>query len=117
MKLFALFGGAGAWVLHFLGSYAFVTIGCMSRWSGVGPIVGASTLGLAGVAAASAGVAWRGWRRVSPGQRWYEALAEPQGWLAWLMMVGVLVGSLAALTILLQGFGAVLLPVCEAHRH
>jgi hypothetical protein len=116
-QVFAVFGGAFAWVVHFLGSYAFVTIGCMSRLPGIGPIVGVGTFALAGVAAWSAILAWRDWRRVSDGQRWNDALSEPRGWFAWLMMLGVLVGGFAAFTIVLQGIGAVLLPVCEAHRH
>lgn len=116
-QLFAVLGGAAAWVLHFLGSYAYVTVGCMSRWPAVGPTVGVGTFALAGVAAWSAVLAWRDWKRVSEGQRWTEALSEPRGWFAWLMLLGVLVGGFAAFTILLQGVGAILLPVCEAHRH
>lgn len=116
-QVFAVFGGAIAWVIHFLGSYAFITIGCMSRWPGVGLVVGISTLIMAGVAAVAALLAWRDWRRVSEGQRWTEALSEPRGWFAWLMLLGVLVGGFAAFTILLQGMGAAILPVCEAHRH
>jgi hypothetical protein len=115
-QLFAAFGGAMAWVIHFLGSYAYITIGCMSRWPGVGPAVGGATLVMAGVAAWSALLAWRDWRRVSAGQRWSEALSEPRGWFAWLMLLGVLVGGFAAFVILVQGLGAAILPVCEAHH-
>jgi hypothetical protein len=110
--LFAIFGGVVAWSLHFLGSYAVVAIGCVAGWAGITAIVGLATGLLAGVALWSTLVAWREWRRSSGEQQWDAALSEPRGWYSWLMITGVLLGITSAFTILLEGFGSLLLPVC-----
>jgi hypothetical protein len=110
--LFALLGGAGAWTLHFLGSYALAAIGCVQRWQGLREGLAVGTLALVLVAAWSTGVSWREWRRVSAGQPWDSALSEPRGWFAYLMLTGVLMGALAVLTIALEGWGTLVLPVC-----
>ena len=110
--LFAIVGGAIAWSLHFLGSYALIAVGCVSRWPSTAGIVGVFTLLLAAVAAWSTIAAWRRWRRSSAGQRWDTALSEPKGWYAWLMTVGVLLGATSTFAILLEGMGSLLLPVC-----
>lgn len=110
--MFAVFGGAAAWSLHFLGSYAVVSVGCVARWGSTPWIVSAGTAVLAGFALWSTGVAWREWRRSSGDQPWDTALAEPKGWYAWLMMVGVLMGITSAFTIVLEGFGTLMLPLC-----
>ena len=110
--LFALFGGVAAWTLHFLGSYAVVAIGCVARWRGIVEVVVIITVVLAALAAWSTLSAWRGWRRVSGGQAWDQALGEPRGWFAWLMTIGVLLGATSVLTILLEGMGALMLPPC-----
>jgi hypothetical protein len=110
--LFALFGGAAAWTLHFLGSYAVIALGCTARWDGTVELVIIGTLALAAMAAWSTASAWREWRRASGAQPWDQALSEPRGWLAWLMMVGALLGATSLFTILLEGAGALLLPVC-----
>ena len=110
--LFALLGGAAAWSLHFLGSYAVASIGCVSRWSGIPLSLAIGTLVLAVVAGWSTLVAWREWRRVSGGQTWDSALGEPRGWYAFLMMTGVLLGLVSLLTIALEGWGTLMLPAC-----
>jgi hypothetical protein len=111
--LFALLGGAIAWSLHFLGSYAVVAIGCVAGWARTATLaVAAGTVMFAGVAALSTLIAWREWRRVSGGQRWDEGLNEPRGWYAWLMLTGVLMGVTSLLAILLEGSGSLLLPAC-----
>jgi len=110
--LFAVLGGAIAWSLHFLGGYAVVSVGCVARWEATTWIVAAGTAVLAGLAAWSTLVAWREWRRTSDDQPWDTALSEPKGWYAWLMTVGVLLGITSAFTILLEGFGTLMLPVC-----
>ncbi len=110
--LFAVLGGAIAWSLHFLGSYALLAIGCVARWEATVPIVAAGTLVLAAVAAWSTLVAWREWRRTGRGMPWDRALSEPPGWYAWLMTVGVLMGVTGVVTILLEGLGTLMLPVC-----
>lgn len=110
--LFALLGGAVAWTLHFLGSYALVAIGCAAGWRGVRGSLALGTAALLLLAAWSTVAAWRGWRRVSGDQRWDAALGEPRGWSAFLMLTGVLLGATVMLTILLEGLGSLLLPVC-----
>jgi hypothetical protein len=110
--LFALLGGAAAWSLHFLGSYAFIAIGCVAGWRGIREALAAGTLVLGAVAVWSTVVAWREWRRVSAGQSWDSALGEPRGWFAYLMLTGVLMGMLSVLTIALEGWGTLVLPVC-----
>ena len=110
--LFAVLGGALAWTLHFLGSYAVVAIGCVDRWESVrlSIVIGTVLLGLA--AAWSTLTAWRGWRRVSGDQPWDVALSEPRGWYAFLMLTGILLGLVSLVTILLEGLGSVFLPLC-----
>lgn len=110
--LFAVFGGAVAWSIHFLGSYAIVAIGCVARWRSTTGIVAGGTLVLAGAAAWSTLVAWREWRRASGDQPWDDALSEPRGWYSWLMMAGILLGVTASFTILLEGLGTLALPLC-----
>jgi hypothetical protein len=110
--LFTVFAGAAAWTLHLLGSYAIVAIGCVARWRGIEEIVAIGTLVLAGLAAWSTISAWRGWRRSSGDQAWDHALSEPRGWFAWLMTIGVLLGTVSVLAILVEGAGALWLPVC-----
>ncbi len=110
--LFAVMGGALAWAVHFLGSYAFVAVACVAGWRGVGLSVGLGTALLAGVAVWSTLDAWRGWRRVSGNQPLDDALNEPRGWFAFLMLTGVLLGVTSAFAILLQGLGSLVLPAC-----
>lgn len=110
--LFALLGGAVAWTLHFLGSYALVAIGCVAGWGGIRTGLAAGTVVLLTLAVWSTILAWRAWRRVSGGQHWDIALSEPRGWFAFLMLTGVLMGAVAALTIALEGLGTLALPVC-----
>lgn len=109
---FAVLGAAAAWSLHFLLSYAVLSIGCVYDWRGIPQILAIGTLLLAAVAAWSAVVAWREWRRVSEGQAWDSALGEPRGWFAYLMMTGVLLGVMSLLAIALEGWGTLALPVC-----
>jgi hypothetical protein len=110
--LFALLGGAIAWSVHFLGSYALIAVGCVSGWAATPGLVGTATVALGAVAAWSTAVAWRRWRSASGGQPWDRALSEPRGWYAWLMTVGVLLGATSTFAILLEGAGSLLLPVC-----
>lgn len=110
--LFALLGGAAAWSLHFLLSYAVLAIGCVYDWRGIREALAIGTLLLGGAAVWSTAVAWREWRRVSGRQPWDEALSEPRGWFAYLMLTGVLMGIVSALTIALEGWGTLALPVC-----
>ena len=110
--LFAVLGGAAAWSLHFLLSYAIAAIGCVYRWGGIRETLAIGTLVLGAIAAWSTVVAWRDWRRVSGGQSWDSALGEPRGWFAFLMLTGVLMGIVSAFTIVLEGWGTVALPVC-----
>jgi hypothetical protein len=110
--LFAMLGGAIAWALHFLGSYAVVAIGCVAGWSATRLVVAAGTAALATLALLSTAVAGREWRGSSGDQRWDTALSEPRGWYSWLMTVGVLMGITSAFTIVLEGFGTLMLPLC-----
>jgi hypothetical protein len=110
--LFALLGGAAAWSLHFVLSYALASIGCVYGWRGIPGILAAGTLVLGAVAVWSAVIAWRAWRRVSGDQAWDTALSEPRGWFAYLMMTGALMGLLSVFAIALEGWGTLMLPVC-----
>jgi hypothetical protein len=111
--LFAVVGGAVAWTVHFLGSYALVAVGCGAGWQGLGASVAAVTVALAAVAGWSTRAAWRGWRAASGDQPLDAALSEPRGWFAFLMLTGVLLGGISVFTILLEGFGTVVLPACD----
>jgi hypothetical protein len=110
--LFAVVGGPIAWAVHFLGSYALVAVGCVAGWQGVRLSVGVGTVVAAGVALWATLVAWRGWRAESGSQPLDEALGEPRGWFAFLMLTGVMLGAVSAFTILLEGVGSVVLPAC-----
>lgn len=110
--LFAVLGGAIAWTVHFLGSYAVVAIGCVAGWTQTTLVVGVATALLTAVAVWSTLVAWREWRQASGDQPWDTALGEPRGWYAWLMISGVLLGLTSVLAILLEGSGSLMLPVC-----
>lgn len=109
---FGLLGGAAAWSLHFLLSYAALSIGCVAGWRGIREILAIGTLILLAVALWSTVIAWRDWRRVSGDQAWDSALGEPRGWFAYLMLTGLLMGIVSAFTIALEGWGTLMLPVC-----
>ena len=68
--LFAMLGGALAWALHFLGSYAVLAVGCVAGWSSTRVILAAETVVLTAIALRSTYVAWREWRRSSGDQIW-----------------------------------------------
>jgi hypothetical protein len=110
--LFAVLGGAIAWSVHFVGSYALLAAGCVARWSGIPGLVLAATGLLGAVALWSTVVAYREWVRSSSGQRWDSSLSEPRGWYAWLMTVGVLMGITSIFAIVLEGLSSLFLPVC-----
>ena len=110
--LFVVLGGATVWALHFLGSYAVVAIGCVAGWPSTRWILAVATAVLAALALWVTMVAWREWRRSSSEQRWDTALSEPRGWYSWLMTVGVLMGITGTFTIVLEGFGTLVLPLC-----
>jgi hypothetical protein len=110
--LFAVLGASIAWSVHFLGSYAIVSVGCVAGWGSTHWIVGAATVVLGAIAVWSTAVAWREWRRSSDDQPWDTSLSEPKGWYSWLMTVGVLMGITSAFTIVLEGFGTLMLPLC-----
>src|SRR5688572_3992945 len=95
--LFGLLGGAVAWSLHFLGSYAVASIGCVAGWQGVRTMLGVGTLVLGAIAVWSTLVALREWRRVSGDQPIDVALGEPRGWFAFLMLTGILLGGVSVL--------------------
>lgn len=111
--LFAVLGGAAAWTVHFLGSYAVIAIGCAAGWTAIRPVLAVATLALAAVAVWSAVVALRGWRRVSDHQPWDSALSEPHGWFGFLMLTGVLLSIASAFTIVLEGLPTLIVPVCS----
>jgi hypothetical protein len=110
--LFAVVGGATAWAVHFLGSYALVAIGCAAGWGGMHGMIAALTVAFAGLALWSTVVAWRGWRGASGDQPLDLALSEPRGWFAFLMLTGVLLGAVSVLAIALEGLGSMVLPAC-----
>lgn len=110
---FAMLAGPIAWAVHFMGSYALVTLDCTTGWDGARIAIAVATLLLAAVSLAAAVVGYRGWRERSAEQPWDAALAEPRGWVPFLMTSGAVLGLLSALTILLQGLSAVLVPVCS----
>jgi hypothetical protein len=110
--LFGLLGGAVAWSLHFLGSYALASIGCVAGWEGIRTLLGVETLALGATAVWSTLVALREWRRASGDQPMDVALGEPRGWFAFLMLTGVLLGAVSVLAIVLEGFGTLTLAAC-----
>ena len=95
-----------------MGSYAVVAVGCVGGWPSTRLVVAVETAVLAALALWSTAVAWREWQRSSGEQRWDSALSEPRGWYSWLMTVGVLMGITSVFTIVLEGFGTLMLPVC-----
>lgn len=110
--LFGLLGGAVAWSLHFLGSYALASIGCVAGWRGLRTVLAVETSVLGAIALWSTLVALREWRRVSGGQPLDLALGEPRGWFAFLMVTGALLGAVSVLAIALEGFGTLTLAAC-----
>lgn len=110
--IFAVVGGAVGWTVHFTGSYALAAIGCVAGWRGIRESLAVGTVVLAMVAIWSTVVAYRDWRRSSGDQPWDSGLSEPRGWFPFLMLTGLLLGGMSAFTILLEGFGTLMLPVC-----
>jgi len=110
---FAVLAGPIAWAIHFMGSYALVALDCTTGWGGARLTIAVGTLLLAAVSLGAAAVGYRGWRERSAEQPWDAALAEPRGWVPFAMTSGGVLGLLSALTIILQGLSAVLVPVCS----
>jgi hypothetical protein len=100
---FAVLGGIAAWFVHLMAAYLLVPNTCATE-SQVAQY--AVTVPLLGAAAASVAVAVRMWRRAADGGR---AVAR----LRFLGFVGALLGGIAALSIVANAFGIVLLGPCE----
>ncbi len=110
---FAAGAGPAAWALHFMGSYALVSLACTTQWHGIGPVLVVATVALALLAVASAVVGYRGWRNSRAPQRLDAALNEPGGWRGFALTSGIVLGVLSALTIILQGASILLAPICS----
>jgi hypothetical protein len=110
--LFALLGGAVAWAVHFLGSYALVAVGCAAGWDGMRMVLAVATLALGAVAGWATLLALRGWRAEAGAMPWDMALSEAHSWRAFLLLAGILLGALATGTILVEGLASLAVPVC-----
>jgi hypothetical protein len=113
--LFGLLGAPLAWTVHLSASYFILAVACPAEWRHTGAALAGLTLLCLAVAAAAGLAAYRLWRRVGNARGdWGEALTEPGGRSALLMMVGMALAPVFALIILLGGLIPVLVPVCAA---
>ena len=101
----ALLGSGVAWAVHLLVSYAVVSVGCATGWSGTRPLLGAVTLACIVVAVATGIVAQRG-------RRWSPAAASEPAQFAFTVGAG-LAGLFTAL-IVLAGVVPFIVPLCVA---
>jgi hypothetical protein len=111
--LFALLGAPLAWTLHFLVSYFLVALFCAAAWEGAGAAIGAATVVSVVVSAASGVVAYRAWRARRNAQSWDAALAEPAGWAAFVLVMGMLGSALFTALIVLEAVPPLFVPTCS----
>lgn len=117
--LYALLGGATAWSLHLLASYALLAWGCTARWAGTRPaLLGVSLLALA-LTAGSGVVARRHWLVARDLDRpkddtWDARMGERTARVSFVMVVGLALAVLFALGIVYEALTIYLAPLCEA---
>ena len=102
-----LLGGGTAWAIHLLASYAVVSLGCASGWSGTRPLLVMVTIACIVLAIATGVLARRG-------RRWSAAAASSMTPAHFAFRVG---GGLAALftaLIVLAGVVPFIVPLCVA---
>jgi hypothetical protein len=111
VQWFALLGGIAAWFVHLMAAYLLVPNACAT---GSRTAQYAVTVPLLAAAVASVLVAVRLWRGAGAG-RWFRAAGEGRAVarLRFLALVGALLGGIAALSIVANAFGIVLLGPCE----
>ncbi len=110
--LFVLLGAPIAWTLHFLVSYFLVALFCTMAWEGAGIAIGVVTVVFAIPSAASGVVAYRTWRARRESPSWDAALAEPGGWTAFWLVMGMLGAVLFTALIVLEVIPPLFVPTC-----
>jgi small-conductance mechanosensitive channel len=116
--LFALLGAAVAWTLHLLVAYVVVALDCSTRWSGTHVALAALTVVTLGAAAASGLLAHRLWMRARAVDRptddtWDARMGDRTSRVSFLMMVGVVLAVLFAISIVYQAVPLFFVAVCS----
>jgi hypothetical protein len=106
----ALLGGGLTWVLHLMGSYALVTLGCAAGWSGTGLALGAFTVVCGAVAVAIGLAIDRARRSITTSPTAPSRYPEEPARFA--LEVGTGLAALFAVLIALGGFIPLLVPLC-----
>src|SRR5688500_20397399 len=104
-SVLALLGGGAAWAVHLLASYAVVSVGCATGWSGTRPLLATVTVACIVVAVGTGIIAQRG-RRWSP-----AATAKPAHFA---FTVGAGLAALFTALIVLAGVVPFIVPLCVA---
>ena len=106
-------GAPTAWVAHLMASYFLVALGCTTAWGGTRVALGVATVVFAAAAVGAGWRSYRNWQRWRGGQPWDEAISEPRGRNGFMMIAGILLAGVFAITILLAGLPPFFVPICS----
>jgi hypothetical protein len=115
--LVALLGAPVAWTVQLLGAYTIVAVACSTEWGGARATVGVLTVVTFAAAVASGLVARRIWMRARLVDRpvddsWDARMGERTARVSFLMVVGLVLAALFALSIIYQAVPVFMASVC-----
>ena len=116
--LFALLGAAAAWTVHLLVAYVVVAYDCATRWGGTHIALAVLTVVTFGASLASGLLAHRLWMRARAADRptddtWDARMGDRTSRVSFLMMVGVVLAVLFAISIVYQAVPVFMVSVCS----
>jgi hypothetical protein len=111
--LFAGFGAAVSWGLHFNLVYFLNTLFCKTGRGGGDVAVYLVTAAFALVSMTAGWVAWRRWRMLGNASRLDEAVSQSEGRTSILLFIGMAGGALFTLFIIVEGLVPLFLSTCS----
>jgi TRAP-type C4-dicarboxylate transport system permease small subunit len=111
--LFAGFGAAVSWGVHFNLVYVLTTVSCKAGREGGDVAVYLVTAAFALLSGTAGWVAWRKWRMLGNTTRVADAVAKPIGRTSILLFIGMAGGALFTLFIIVEGLVPLFLRTCS----
>lgn len=101
--LFAGFGSAVSWGVHFNLVYFLNSLFCTTEGSGGATAIFLATAAFAAISVIAGWTAWRHWRRLGNAPRVADAVGEPTGRTSIILFIGIAGGALFTLFIVTEG--------------
>ncbi|HEX2168417.1 MAG TPA: hypothetical protein VHG09_14375 [Longimicrobiales bacterium] len=116
--LIGLLAAPIAWTMHLLMSYAIIAVGCSFGWlTGTRVAIAALTVVLTLAALSSAWATLRDWPRPIRLIEWAAHTEQDEPMHAFLRGLGLLATLVFVLSIVLGGFGSLMVPLCAQAVH